>query len=848
MGFSSWLRNCTSNRSPGQRAQQRPTALPFRPRLEALEDRAVPSTGPTILSVTSRADSGKDTLRDAVLKANKHADRNYEIDILVTERILLESALPGLAGNVTIKGLGTGMTLIERDARAGPFRILTVDTGATAALSGLAMAQGDAGSGNGGAIDNRGNLTLTSCSLCSNSAANGGAIENESGASLTASATAFSGNQAGTGTTPGHGGAIDNDGTLTANGGFFTGNTAASGGAIATDGTAILGGDTFVTNHSTGTDFSSGGGAVWNNRSLTVQGNSSFAGNTAGHDGGAIDNFGTAAVSQSAFISSGTIPGNSAVNGGGAITNRAQANLEIGGGTSFVDSTAGIIGGAIENIGNITVTQAVFANNGAVIGGAIFNEFGAALTVNTSTGFTSNSASDSGGAIYSRGTVTVSGATFSSNRSTGNDPSSGGGAVWNNGSLTVQGNSLFVGNTAGRDGGAIDNLGTAAVSQTAFTSTGSIPGNSAGFGGAIFNGSGAALTLDAGTSLTGNVAVSLGGAIDNHGTVTMTQAAFAANSSAGGGAIFNDLGATLTLNVGTSFTSNFVTDSGGAIYNEGALSAAGATFTSNMAPNFGGALINFGGATVSGCSFTSNKCPSTGDQSYGGGAIENQGTLAVGDNSEFFFNSAGVNGGAILNIGTATATVAQTVFNHNSAFYGGAVANLSEADLTVNAGTIFTANVTSGGLSSEGGAILNHGTLTASGAAFTDNTSGFGGGVFNDGAATVTGCNFTSNKAADGGGGGICTTDGAMMVSGCQLTLNTASFGGGIEDFAGSLTVSNCDLQHNTADVIGGGIYVGGNGTTSVIGSYLVNNGPDDTHREPGSTLIVTDSIIGVET
>src|SRR5262245_4138956 len=54
MSFFSWLRNRTSLRSPQGRAQHRPAASRFRPQLEALEDRCLPST----LTVMNNLDDG----------------------------------------------------------------------------------------------------------------------------------------------------------------------------------------------------------------------------------------------------------------------------------------------------------------------------------------------------------------------------------------------------------------------------------------------------------------------------------------------------------------------------------------------------------------------------------------------------------------------------------------------------------------------------------------------------------------------------------------------------------------------------------------------------------------------
>src|SRR5262245_46705776 len=198
MRTPSWLLNPSSKRAARGRARPRPAAARFRPRLEALEDRAVPSASLTILEVTSVADSGKGTLRDAILQAAKaNPSKAYEIDITVAGTILLESALPDLANNpITIKGLGTDKTLVQRDTLAAPFRVLRVAAGETAALSALAIAQGNAGGGAGGAIDNFGSLTLDGCALSGNKAASGGAVANEAGALLTVTGTSFSGNTA----------------------------------------------------------------------------------------------------------------------------------------------------------------------------------------------------------------------------------------------------------------------------------------------------------------------------------------------------------------------------------------------------------------------------------------------------------------------------------------------------------------------------------------------------------------------------------------------------------------------------------------------------------------------------
>jgi predicted outer membrane repeat protein len=917
MSFSSWLRNHFTKRAPRRRARRRPSAARFRPRFEALESRIVPSSGPTILTVNSLADSsnGKGsnlTLRDAISQADKNTNKTYEIDIAVAGMITLESSLPDLANNITIVGLGTGKTVIQRDTVQAPFRIVTVDAGETVALSGLTITEGNAGSGNGGAIDNFGNLTLTSCALSVNSAASGGAVANETGASLTVTGSTFLADAAyfGATTTAGYGGAINNNGTLTISGSTFTGNFATDGGAINNNatvtgisqctfnnnqattfsladyggaidntGTAQVSDSTFTSNESdhfgagiyngpgatlvtTGCQFASNkagdggaidsdgnlmvnsdtnlatfagntasidGGAIFSTGKVTVSG-ASFTDNTAGFEGGAIFNVGTATVSQTGFTDTNTTPGNSAVYGG-AIFNSTGANLTVNSGTTFARDTASQDGGAIFNyFGTATVTQSAFYQDQASSGGAIENWTGASLTVNPGTTFTgnmagfggaidsyygastlaingasfsNNTASSYGGAINNHSGATLSGCTFTGNQSLGIAYPNGGGAIWNDGTLTVQGNSSFVDNSASYVGGAIDNFGTATVTQTAFTNSGSTPGNSAQLGGAIMN---------------------------------WTEA-------------------NLTLNPGTSFTSNIASLYGGAIFSYGTLVAGGASFTSNSALD-GGAVITHGDATFTGCSFDVNHSTANANNFDGGGAIWNEGTLNVQGNSSFSGNTAAKFGGAIFNRAFAqfpgVAVVTQSAFSFNSAFDGGAIGNSFGATLTVNAGTSFDGNFTIGkaGGSGVGGAILNEGTMDVSGASFTSNAAFEGGGVANDGAANVLSSTFSGNNTLFGGA--IFNFLGcSLTVSGCQITSNSAGSGGGIYNSGGVLNVvSACQIEDNTASSVGGGILTDANGTTNIDDSVVEFNSPDDTHTVPGSHTnnVNNSSNLGVQT
>jgi predicted outer membrane repeat protein len=204
-------------------ARRRTNALrPAAP--ELLEDRTV-LTGVSRTTVAfdfvvaSLHDSGKGTLRAAINRADRGAATNsYVIDIVTPGTIKLNSALPDLSRNITINGLGASTSTV-RGSAFSRFRIFKVDAGATVTVSGLRIGRGNAGSGNGGGIDNFGTLTVSGSSFTSNSARFGGGLANESGGTATVSDCTFSSNFARV-----DGGAIKNFGTLITHNATLTGD------------------------------------------------------------------------------------------------------------------------------------------------------------------------------------------------------------------------------------------------------------------------------------------------------------------------------------------------------------------------------------------------------------------------------------------------------------------------------------------------------------------------------------------------------------------------------------------------------------------------------------------------
>jgi hypothetical protein len=193
--------------------RQRPTC---RPRLEALENRWLPSQ--VGLTVTSLADSGTGTLRAAILTADAGSPSDkFTIGFAVNGTINLQSPLPDLDNSIAIQGPGASSLTVER-ATGALFgtAIVTVEAGQTASLSGLTVANGNAGG-----IENNGTLTVANSAVLSNSARRGGGIANEVGGTLTLTASTVSGKSAT------FGGGVVNVGTLTVSGSTVSGNSAA---------------------------------------------------------------------------------------------------------------------------------------------------------------------------------------------------------------------------------------------------------------------------------------------------------------------------------------------------------------------------------------------------------------------------------------------------------------------------------------------------------------------------------------------------------------------------------------------------------------------------------------------
>jgi hypothetical protein len=275
MWLTSWLRKRTPTRAPERRTSRRPAA-PFRPRLEALEDRCVPSTlhghphSPPPEVVTNTNDSGPGSLRYDIDAANP-GDTITFASSLDGQTITLTSGELLIKAKLTIDGPGANLLTVSGGHNS---RVFEVATNVMAGISGLTITNGY--SDDGGAILNGGVLTLTGCTVSGNNALlDGGGISNNG--SLTLAGCTVSGNSAAD-----SGGGIYNPfaTNLTLSGCTLSNNTAAvDGGALYNGGGATVSNCTVSGNSvSTGIPGSVGGGIYTIYAKLTVSG-TTFSGN-----------------------------------------------------------------------------------------------------------------------------------------------------------------------------------------------------------------------------------------------------------------------------------------------------------------------------------------------------------------------------------------------------------------------------------------------------------------------------------------------------------------------------------------------------------------------------------------
>jgi uncharacterized repeat protein (TIGR02543 family) len=402
-------------------------------------------------SVTSTADSGPGSLRQAILDSNASPELD-EIDLAgVSGTIHLDSTLPALEGEVSITGAGAETLTISGGERV---RLMSIAANAVVVLQGVTLADGTAESfAHGGAILNSGDLTVRDCTFRNNRTKGGfgGAIYNKGEALIVKSR--FSGNQAVGGAA---GGSRPGDALGGGGGGF--------GGAIYSTGISLRVEDTvLLSNTATG-----GSGAIPVGIAVPER-----AGSGGGPEGGL-----GGIHSEEGYGVAGEIGGYGSGGGGGSEAGNLPSGVSyvpggdggrggFGGGGGGAGGATGV--GATESLGGSggipgygggpgaasgTSNSGGKGGGGAGFGGAVFIEAGNAVFVRAQ--FSQNTAvgGAGGGFTESLNSRTVGG---------GGGAGLGGALFLFGGTLLIEDTSLRDNRASGGRGGAGDTAGPGAM-------------------------------------------------------------------------------------------------------------------------------------------------------------------------------------------------------------------------------------------------------------------------------------------------------------------------------------------------------------------------------------------------
>jgi len=370
---------------------------------------AIPaSASAATFAVTTIADAGAGSLRDAISQANANPGADTITFAVPANSIIQVLTAIGVTESLTVDGSGTaglvmtganGVTHVlfnVAPATAGQdFSINDVTFDGTAVAGplwrGVAVNTGFGAPNN----DKVRNLTLTRIIGRNVTGTLPGTVlrsfTSEPGGSVTIQDSTFTANSTSVGSLAG-GGAVyvrGLNGTLTVTGSTFTSNSAISGGAIFLDGagggtpSASISSSTFTNNHATGVgaaDPADGrGGAIGGNMvaNVTISG-VTFSGNTATADGGAVGLGALNGALNTLSIATSTFSGNDAHTGAGIFTATTLGTVSIDSSTfsgNTLSGGAGTLGNSLNLAGSgdvqVNVTSSTFDEPGTTVTSAL---------------------------------------------------------------------------------------------------------------------------------------------------------------------------------------------------------------------------------------------------------------------------------------------------------------------------------------------------------------------------------------------------------------------------------------------------------------------------------------------
>jgi hypothetical protein len=329
-------------------------------------------------------------LRFCITKVNADPGPD-DIVFSVTGTINLTGVLPDLASDINMQGPGADQLTVRRDT-GGDYRVFRVASGADVLISGLTIANGDAGSSCGGGLLNDGSLTMSD-SVVTGNFAGGGSFARGAGiclfnanATMTLTSSFVIGNTAQGTTVYTNGGGIYNAGVMTIDRSVVSGNLASTtnrpalGGGISNRGDLTIIDSSIADNAAVGmcSFMCTSGGGVFNDGFSNADGtlsiyNSTISGNRVenllighnhGREGGGVLNMHVMTILNS------TISGNFGASSGGGLSVHQIAPLTVISHSTITGNVSEGDGGGMDTNGNVYMRNTIVAGNTAAANGS----------------------------------------------------------------------------------------------------------------------------------------------------------------------------------------------------------------------------------------------------------------------------------------------------------------------------------------------------------------------------------------------------------------------------------------------------------------------------------------------
>jgi CSLREA domain-containing protein len=353
--------------------------------------------------------------------------------------------------------------------------------------------------------------------------------------------------------------------------------------------------------------------------------------------------------------------------------------------------------------------------------------------------------------------------------------------------------------------------------------------NGAGAGSTVIDGNGAILgdrvfhILNQAATGFSNLTIQGGvlAAIATNGTLNLSNAEISGNSANFGGGVYDyDSAATNTVTISNSTLSNNTANSqGGAVYVHGTLNLVNSTLNGNSAGSYGGAIYGNAGATIN----ISNSLIDANAGDWGAVSGLDNASITITDstvsNSDAVAGGSGDGGRGIVGWTGSTITITRSTVTGNqgggiacAAAYGQTCGSLTVTDSAIDGNS--DTDSADWANTQLGQGIFTSGPTMITGSSVSDNKGQYMGGGSNCNGASGGGIYATgdlvliNSTITDNGNPPPCyNTDAGAVYFGVGGTItnstivrNYAFFTGGIRLQSGTLTITNSILSANAAE------------------------------------------------